>query len=83
MSAITHLIAAGLDAISWGAIRGGRQGVAAREKGSGMSRLTTRARRRTRACVLGVVAVAAVAALPGSAAAAPGQAGCDSRTNNT
>ncbi len=48
-----------------------------------MSKLTTRARRRTRACVLGVIAVAAVAALPGSAAAAPGQAGCDSRTNNT
>src|ERR671917_519872 len=49
-----------------------------------MFRLTTRARRRVRACVLGVVTVAAVAALPGGAAlAAPSQAGCDSRTNNT
>ena len=49
-----------------------------------MSRLTSRARRRMRACVLGVVAVAAVALLPGGTAlAAPAQAGCDSRTNNT
>ena len=49
-----------------------------------MSRLTTRARRRGRACVLGVVTVAAVASLPGGAAlAAPSQAGCESRTNNT
>jgi Zn-dependent M28 family amino/carboxypeptidase len=49
-----------------------------------MFRLTTHARRRRRACVLGVVTVAAVAALPGGAAlAAPSQAGCDSRTNNT
>ncbi len=49
-----------------------------------MSRLTTHARRRARACVLGVVAVAAVALLPsGAALAAPAQAGCDSRTNNT
>ena len=49
-----------------------------------MSRLTTRARRRRRACVLGVVTVAAVASLPGGAAlAAPSQAGCESRTNNT
>ena len=37
-----------------------------------------------RACVLGVVAVGAVALLPGGEAlAAPAQAGCDSRTNNT
>ncbi len=49
-----------------------------------MSRLTTRARRGRRACVLAVVTVAAVVALPGGAAlAAPSQAGCDSRTNNT
>jgi Zn-dependent M28 family amino/carboxypeptidase len=49
-----------------------------------MFRLTTRARRRRRACVLGVVTVAAVASLPGGAAlAAPSQAGCESRTNNT
>ena len=49
-----------------------------------MHRLTTRARRRARACVLGVVTAAAVAALPGGAAvAAPAQTGCDSRTNNT
>jgi Zn-dependent M28 family amino/carboxypeptidase len=49
-----------------------------------MFRLTTRARRRMRACVLGVVTVAAVASLPGGAAlAAPSQAGCESRTNNT
>ena len=49
-----------------------------------MSRLTTRARRRTRSCVLAVVAVAAVAPLPGGVAqAAPAQAGCNSRTNNT
>ena len=49
-----------------------------------MSRLTTRARRRRRACVLGVVTVAAVASLPGGAAlAAPSQAGCGNRTNNT
>ena len=49
-----------------------------------MSRLTTRARRRRRACVLGVVTVAAVASLPGGAAlGAPAQAGCESRTNNT
>jgi hypothetical protein len=48
-----------------------------------MCRLTTRARRRMRACVLGVVTVAAVASLPGGAAlAAPDQA-CDNRTNNT
>ena len=47
-----------------------------------MSRLTA-ARRRSLACVLGVVTVAAVASLPGSALAAPAQAGCDSRTNNT
>jgi Zn-dependent M28 family amino/carboxypeptidase len=47
-----------------------------------MFRLTTRARRRRRACVLGVVTVAAVASLPGGAAlAAPN--GCDTRTNNT
>jgi Zn-dependent M28 family amino/carboxypeptidase len=45
-----------------------------------MSRFTT----RTRACVVGVAAVAAVASLPGGVAlAAPSQAGCDSRTNNT
>jgi Zn-dependent M28 family amino/carboxypeptidase len=49
-----------------------------------MFRSTTRARRRARVCVLGVVTVAAVAALPGGAAlAAPSQTGCDSRTNNT
>ena len=49
-----------------------------------MSRLTSRARRCRRACVLGVVTVAAVASLPGGAAlAAPSQAGCESRTNNT
>jgi Zn-dependent M28 family amino/carboxypeptidase len=36
-----------------------------------------------RTCVLGVVAVAAAASLPGEALAAPAQAGCDSRTNNT
>ena len=49
-----------------------------------MSRLTTRAGRRTRACVLAVVTVAAVASLPGGTAlAAPSQAGCESRTNNT
>jgi hypothetical protein len=48
-----------------------------------MFRLTTRARRRMRACVLGVVTVAAVASLPGGTAlAAPDQA-CDNRTNNT
>ena len=49
-----------------------------------MFRLTTRARRRRRACVLGVVTVAAVASLPaGAALAAPSQAGCKNRTNNT
>jgi Zn-dependent M28 family amino/carboxypeptidase len=48
-----------------------------------MFRLTTRARRCRRACALGVVAVAAVLSLPGGASAAPAQAGCDSRTNNT
>ena len=49
-----------------------------------MSRLTTPARRRARACVVGAVTVAAVALLPGGAAlAAPSQAGCGSRTNNT
>ena len=45
-----------------------------------MFRLTT----RVRACVLGVVTVAAVASLPGGAAlAAPSNAGCENRTNNT
>ena len=48
-----------------------------------MFRLTTRARRCARACVVGVVAVAAVASLPSGAAAAPSQTGCESRTNNT
>ena len=49
-----------------------------------MARLTTRARRYRRACVLGVATVAAVASLPaGAALAAPSQAGCDNRTNNT
>ena len=49
-----------------------------------MFRLTTRTRRRRRVCVLGVVTVAAVASLPGGAAlAAPSQAGCGNRTNNT
>src|SRR5690242_17718338 len=45
-----------------------------------MSRFTT----RTRAYIVGVAAVAAVASWPGGVAlAAPSQAGCDSRTNNT
>ena len=49
-----------------------------------MSRLTTRVRHCTRACVLGVVTVAAVASLPGGAAlAAPANAGCENQTNNT
>ncbi len=49
-----------------------------------MSRLTTRARRSHRACVLGIVTAAAVASLPGGAAlAAPANAGCENRTNNT
>ena len=49
-----------------------------------MSRLTTRARHRTRACVLGVVTLAAVALVPGGTAmAAPSQGGCANRTNNT
>ena len=49
-----------------------------------MYRLTTRARRRARACVLGVVTVAAVASLPaGTALAAPAQTGCENRNNNT
>src|SRR5918997_5431133 len=53
-------------------------------RGIGMSRLTARARRRTRACVLGVVTAAALASVPGgSAVAAPAQGGCDARTNNT
>ena len=49
-----------------------------------MSRLTTRAGRRTPACALAAVMVAAVASLPiGTAQAAPSQAGCGSRNNNT
>ena len=49
-----------------------------------MSRSTTRVGRRTRACALGAVTVAAVALLGGGAAlAAPSQAGCANRTNNT
>ncbi len=48
-----------------------------------MFRLTTRARRARRVCVLGAVAVAAVVSLPGAASAAPAQTGCDNRTNNT
>ncbi len=49
-----------------------------------MSRLTTRVGRRTPACALAAVTVAAVALLPVvTAQAAPSQAGCESRTNNT
>ncbi len=49
-----------------------------------MSRSTTYARHRWRACIAGLVTAAAVTALPaGAAHAAPAQAGCDTRTNNT
>src|SRR5688500_12562372 len=48
-----------------------------------MSRTTARARRHAAVNAAGVASVAAMALLPGAAQAAPSQAGCGSRTNNT